>query len=317
MERVTFAMTATPPYDFELTAAAATSFRSHYATEIFQDGIFCRLLDLGGNRLCLASVRSLGTMESPQLQIELTGAALDEDALTEARRQVSWILGLDQDLAPFYSMALQEPTLATLVRAMKGLHIPQTVSVYEALVLAILEQQVNSHVARMLCNLLIQTFGPSLEVAGVTYHAFPRLETLLAAGVEGLRSIKFSTRKAQYILDIADRVASGELDLEGLRSRPDDDVVHALIGIRGVGLWTAQWLLIQALGRPDGFPHGDLALQRTLGILLKGGTLLRPEEALEYSRRWSPFRSYVTTYLFAAIRSGRLAILFPADKFGV
>jgi len=316
MERVTFAMTATPPYDFELTAAAATSFRSHYATEIFQDGIFCRLLDLGGNRLCLASVRSLGTMESPQLQIELTGAALDEDALTEARRQVSWILGLDQDLAPFYSMALQEPTLATLVRAMKGLHIPQTVSVYEALVLAILEQQVNSHVARMLCNLLIQTFGPSLEVAGVTYHAFPRPETLLAAGVEGLRSIKFSARKARYILDIADRVVSGELDLEGLRSRPDDDVVHALIGIRGVGLWTAQWLLIQALGRPDGFPHGDLALQRTLGILLKGGTLLRPEEVLEYSRRWSPFRSYVTTYLFAAIRSGRLAILFPADKFG-
>ena len=315
MEQVTFATTATPPYDFELTAAAATSFRGHYATEIFQDGIFHRLLDLGNNHLCLASVCFLGTIESPHLQIELTGAALNENAVSEARRQVSWILGLDQDLAPFYSMALRDTTLATLVREMNGLHIPQTVSVYEALVLAILEQQVNSHVARMLCNLLVQTFGPSLEVAGITYHAFPRPETLVAAGVEGLRSIKFSTRKAQYILDIADKVASGELNLEDLRSHPDDYVINALISIRGVGLWTAQWLLIQALGRPDGFPHGDLALQRTLGILLKGGTLLQPEEALEYSRRWSPFRSYVTTYLFAAIRSSRLAILSPGDKF--
>ena len=311
MERVTIAMTATPPYDFELTAAAATSFRGHYATEIFQDGIFHRLLDLGDNRLCLASVRSLGTIDSPHLQIELAGAALDEDAVTEARRQVSWILGLDQDLTPFYNMALRDTTLATLVQEMKGLHIPQTVSVYEALVLAILEQQVNSHVARMLCNLLIQTFGPSLEAAGITYYAFPRPETLVRAGVEGLRSIKSSARKAQYILAIADRVASGELDLEGLHSRPDDDVVNTLISIRGVGLWTAQWLLIQALGRPDGFPHSDLALQRTLGTLLKSGTPLRPEEALKCSRCWSPFRSYVTTYLFAAIRSGRLVLLSP------
>ncbi len=249
-----------------------------------------------------------GHSESPRLQVELTGPTLDEDVVTEARRQVSWILGLDQDLAPFYSMALQEPMLATLVREMKGLHLPHTASVYEALILAILEQQVNSHVAHLLCNLLIQTFGPSAQIAGVTYHAFPRPEALLAAGMEGLRSIKISTRKAQYILDITERVASGELNLEDLCSCPDDDVIHTLTSIRGVGLWTAQWLLIQALGRPDGFPHGDLALQRTLGMLLKGGTLLHPEEALEYSRRWSPFRSYVTTYLFAAIRSRRLDV---------
>ena len=316
MEQVIVTLTATPPYDFELTAAAATSFRGHYGTEIFQDGIFRRLLDLGDNRLCLASAFSRGTVESPRLQVELTGAALDEDIVVEACRQVSWILGIDQDLAPFYGMALQEPTLATLVRGMKGLHVPHTTSVYEALILAILGQQVNSHVARLLCNLLIQTFGPSAQVAGVTYHAFPRPEALVAAGVDGLRSIKFSARKAQYILDIAGRVTSGELDLEGLHTRSDEDVTHTLTGIRGVGLWTAQWLLIHALGRTDGFPHNDLALQRTLGILLKGGTPLRPEEALECSRRWSPFRSYVTTYLFAAIRSGRLTLLSPADELG-
>ena len=76
--------------------------------------------------------------------------------------------------------------------------------------------------------------------------------------------------------------------------------------IRGVGLWTAHWLLIRAIGSSDGFPHDDLALQRTLGLLVGGGNPLRPEQVLDYSRRWSPFRSYVTAYLFAALRSGRL-----------
>jgi len=86
-------------------------------------------------------------------------------------------------------------------------------------------------------------------------------------------------------------------------------VIKILTGIRGVGLWTANWLFIRTLGRSDGFPHSDLALCRTLGRLLNGETPLSPEETLEYSRRWSPFRSYVTAYLFAAMRSG---YVFPS-----
>ena len=211
-------------------------------------------------------------------------------------------------------MALAEPKLAPLVRGLWGLHIPQTVSVYEALVSAIIGQQVSSHVARLLWNLLIKTFGPSMPVRGTTYKAFPRPEVLVAAGLDGLRSIKLSTRKAEYILEITQRVTSKELDLEDLRIHPDADAIRMLTSLRGVGLWTAQWLLIHALGRADGFPINDLALQRTMGRLIKDSSSLDPEEVSEYSRQWSPFRSYVTTYLFAAIRSGRLNTLFPVGK---
>jgi DNA-3-methyladenine glycosylase II len=188
---------------------------------------------------------------------------------------------------------------------MYGLHAAHTTSVYEALVLAILGQQISTHVARMMRTLLIQTYGPKLELDGSTYYAFPRPEALAAAGVSGLRAIKLSQRKAEYIVDIATRVASGELDLEGLRGQPAEDAVRSLTSIRGVGPWTAHWLLIRALGHGDGFPHGDLALQRILGALANGGAPMSAREALEFSHRWSPYRSYVTTYLFAAVRSGR------------
>lgn len=313
MKRTTFTLAATPPYDFNLTAAYAVHFRSHHGADIFDGHFFRRLLDLKGH-LCLVSVRSLGTLDSPRLELEVAGAALDEAIVAEARRQVAWILGTDEDLTRFYRMAVQDPALAPLVRGLMGLHVPHTVSVYEALVLAILGQQVNSHVAHMLRNLLIKTYGPSTEVSGVTYHAFPQSEVLVTAGVEGLRAIKFSTKKSQYLVDIAAGVASGELNLEGLRGQPDKEVIRALTSLRGVGLWTAHWLLILALGRSDGFPDDDLALQRILGVLVNEGTPLRSEQALEYSRRWLPFRSYVTTYLFAALRSGRLPDLISNSE---
>ena len=317
MDRAVITIEPRPPYDFDLTAAYATYFRGHYGTESFQDGAFRRLLDCRG-RLCLVGVRSLGTVDSPllEVEIEMADTSLDADVVSAVKRQVAWILGTDQDVVPFYRMAMNDSVVSSLAQGLRGLHVPHTASVYEGLVLAILGQQISSHAARMVRTLLIQTYGPLAEVSGVSYYAFPRPEAIAAAGVEGLKSIKFSARKAEYVVGIATKVASGELDLDGLRHQPDEEVIQRLINIRGVGLWTVQWLLIRALGRTDGFPHGDLALQRLLGLLVNGGPALGPEEALEYSRRWSPFRSYMTTYLFAAARSGRFDFLSRAGQVG-
>lgn len=317
MDRSIVTITPTPPYDFGLTANYATYFRGQYGAESFGQGVFRRLLDCRG-QLCLVTVRSLGTVDVPLLEVEIkaSGARLDGDVVSEVERQVAWILGADQDLVPFYRMATNDSELGPLAHGLRGLHVPHTASVYEALVLAILGQQISSHVARMVRTSLIQTYGPSAEVSGVKYYAFPRPEAIVRAGVEGLRAIKFSARKAEYIVDIAARVATGELDLEGLQHQPDEEVVRTLLSIRGVGLWTAHWLLIRALGRTDGFPHGDLAVQRLLGVMVDGGPPLSPKEALWYSRRWSPYRSYMTTYLFAAARSGRFARLSRVGQVG-
>ena len=308
IQKATFDLRPKPPYNFDLTGGNLGYFRGRYGVEIFENGIYRRLLDLDG-RLFFAAVYSTGTVDSPRLEVELRGENLDDAEIASARCQLAWILGADDDPTPFYDMTMGDAALAPLAKMFYGLHLTHTSSTYEALVLVILGQQISFHVARMLRTLLIQTFGPRMELGGETYYAFPRPEALVTAGVDGLRDIKFSARKAQYIVDISARVGSGELDLEGLRGRPDEEVVRSLTAIRGVGLWTAHWLLIRSLGRSDGFPHGDLALQRNLGVLVNGGAPMSADEALEYSKRWSPYRSYVTGYLFAAGRSGRIGEL--------
>ena len=305
MSEPTLVLRPAAPYDFDLTAGYLAYFVGRYAADTFEDGTFRRLLDLG-NRLALAVVRSSGTTESPALEVELKGVDLGPMDVAEAGRQVAWMLDVVDDLTSFYRMAHGYPPLDGLVHGLHGLHVPHTPSVFEALVLAILGQQISTHVARMLRTLLIQTYGSSVEVDGATYYAFPRPETLADAGVSGLRGIKFSGRKAEYVVSIARLVASRELELEDLRNRTTEEVIQTLTAIRGVGMWTAHWLLIRALGHGDGFPHGDLALQRSLGLLVNGGVPVDPQDALEYSQRWSPYRSYATTYLFASARLGRL-----------
>ena len=74
--------------------------------------------------------------------------------------------------------------------------------------------------------------------------------------------------------------------------------------LRGVGHWTAQWVLVRALGRPDAFPSGDLALQRAISNLYFNRDKLTAEQIEEFSQRWSPFRTYATIYMFTALRAG-------------
>ena len=306
MNRSTFEITPTAPYDFDLTVGSMTFFQARHAADLFEDGVLRRVLSLLG-KPALVSVRSVGSVDEPKLAVEISGDGLTSADTNEGLAIVRRMLATDADIAAFYEMALDDSHLAPMVRNMYGLRPTCAPSAYEALVLAILGQQISTHVARMLRNLIIETYGERITIDGEALHSFPRPETLADTGPDGLRAIKFSMRKAEYITGISQQIVSGELSLEAMRDLPDDEIISGLLALRGVGAWTAHWILIRAFGRPDGFPHGDLALQRMMGILVGGGSPMPPEDALAYSERWSPWRSWVTTYMFGAGRTGRFA----------
>ena len=291
------------PFDFDLTAGYHTYFRGRYGTDSLDQGVYRRLLDLGG-RLALASVRSVGSVERPELSIEVQGEALSDNDVAAAARQVSWLLGAEQDLSSFYRVAGTDPALRRITERFYGLHLTHTASVFEALVLAILGQQVATAMARMVRTLLIETYGPRQTIAGETHYAFPRPDSLQAATVEDLRRLKLSQRKAEYVRGIAAAALDGAGWLEGLHHLGDDAVVERVTQLRGVGPWTAQWVLVRALGRPDAFPSGDLALQRAISGLYFTGEKLSAAEVEDFSRRWSPCRAYATAYMFTALRAG-------------
>lgn len=303
MDRISRNITPVAPFDFELTAGYLTYFQGRYATDSLVDGVYRRLLDLDG-QLVLASVSSLGSLEKPELSVELQGERLTSDNVEVATDKVAWILGVGQELEPFYASAQGDPAMAAITQRFHGLHMPHTASVFEALVLAILGQQIATNVARIIRTLLIETYGPRQTIGGETYYAFPRPETLAALRVEDLRGMKLSQRKAEYVHGIACTALDDPEFIEGLHHLDDEAVVRQITSLRGVGNWTAQWLLIRALGRPDALPLGDLALRRVVSRLYFLDEPLNDTQVEEFCRRWSPYRTYATTYMFTAMRTG-------------
>jgi len=291
------------PFDFELTAGYLTYFQGRYATDSLADGVYRRLLDLDG-KLVLASVSSVGSLEEPELAVDLQGERLTSSVAESAANQVAWILGIGQDLTPFYALAQSHPAMLAITQRFHGLHMPHTASVFEALVLAILGQQIATNVARIIRTLLIETHGPRQTFDGETYYAFPRPETLAALRVEDLRGLKLSQRKAEYVHGIACAALDDPEGMEGLHRMDDESVIQHVTSMRGVGQWTAQWLLIRALGRPDALPLGDLALRRVVSRLYFQEEPLNDAQVEEFCRRWSPWRTYATTYMFTAMRTG-------------
>jgi DNA-3-methyladenine glycosylase II len=300
-------ITPVAPYDFELTAGQPSYSRDQeFKTEDYIDGAYLRLLDLG-DKAALARVESAGSVDDPQLAVSLTGDDLTDDDAERAGRQISWLLGCDQDLRPFYDSVAHDPILRDVVEQFYGYHNTRTASVFEALVQAIMGQQIATAVARIVRNLLIQNYGVRASIGDREWYAFPRAETLARAEVSDLRQLKLSVRKSEYIQGIARAALESPDGFERMHDLPDDEVVKGMVALRGVGNWTAQWVLVRALARPDGFPIGDLALRRTVASLYFNGAEINDEELLEFSHRWSPWRSYATAYLFAALRAGRVA----------
>ena len=292
-----------PPYDFDASVSFAVYGRGRYAADSLAEGVFSRALDVGGKTVAL-SVRSVGEVERPRIEVSLEGDRLSSEEESKAVGVAVRLVGAQGSPVEFYDAIEADDPMAEFTGRFRGLGIAQSASPFEGLVLSILGQQISNEVARVLRDLLVDRLGEVVSIEGVDYRAFPSPATIAEAGIDQLREMKLSARKAEYISDIARSVASGSLDLDALADLPDESIVEELVKLRGVGPWTAHWLLIRAFDRPDGFPAGDLAVQRSLGVLYNGGERLTADEAVSLSARWRPYRSYLVTYMFAAARQG-------------
>ena len=122
-------------------------------------------------------------------------------------------------------------------------------------------------------------------------------ETILAAGVPELQSLGMTFRKAEYITDFAEKVHTGAFDLDAVAHMRDADAIRALSSLKGIGVWTAEMLLIFSLGRQDVLSYGDFGIRQ--GIMrLYGHKVLPRERFLRYRKRYSPYGSIAAFYLW-------------------
>jgi DNA-3-methyladenine glycosylase II len=157
--------------------------------------------------------------------------------------------------------------------------------------------------------LLFQVTGQQLSVAA-TRHTLGRIETLfgghlpspdelLDVAPESLREAGLSWRKVATLRELAERLLDGRLSPDTLITLPDDEVITALTSISGIGPWTAQGVLIVALGREDVVLAGDLALRKAIQRVYELDHLPLQDEVLAIAEKWRPYRSVATSYIFS------------------
>lgn len=138
-----------------------------------------------------------------------------------------------------------------------------------------------------------QTISPE-ENAGLSG---PSPESLLALGENGLRSVGMSGVKAARILEVARRTACGEVDFHALAQKTDQEIIDTLVELPGVGVWTAEMLLIFSFGRPNVLSFGDFGIRS--GILRLYGHKALPRVRFErYRKRYAPFGTAASLYLW-------------------
>src|SRR5262245_32292989 len=198
---------------------------------------------------------------------EARGGRVLDAALAEVRH----ICGLDLDVRPFYQQAAGDRTLGGLIPRLYGLRPTLSPEPFEMLVGSVCAQQVNLAFAFVVRARLVRRFGSPVRVDGQTVWAFPEPAAVARGGVGELRAMQLTVRKSEYIVGLAERIVSGELDLAALKTRSNEEVIETLTSVRGLGRWTAEWFLARGLGRGDVCPAGDLAVRKAFARFFNRG----------------------------------------------
>ena len=287
------------PLDVTATLARYRLWGEDPANRVDHD-VFRRVLRRQG-ALVPYEVRWSGSVEDVRLAIHIPGArstAVAEAAVAEVRR----LFGLDFDLPGFYRMAKADAALAPLVDPLYGLRPTLAPAPLEMLVGSITAQQVNLSFAFACRARLVRRYGTPVPCGDAELWAFPDAAALASARVREMRVLKYSSRKAEYIRDLARAVVGGALDLDALDAASSVEVITRLTALRGLGRWTADWFLARCCGRGDVCPAGDLAVRKAFEHHYGRGRTLSEEAIRRRARAWGAYQNLAVHYLLAGMR---------------
>ncbi len=157
---------------------------------------------------------------------------------------------------------------------------------FHTLVHIILEQQVSLQSAKAAYDKLVNEIDK------------PEPFRFLQLSDAELKKIGFSRQKTAYCRELAQKILDGNVNLESLADLSDDEARKELIKIKGIGPWTANIYLLMALGRPDVWPQGDLALEISYQKLFNLSTKPDAEELARISSKWQPWRAVAARLLY-------------------
>ena len=295
MHNASFSIEPLPPFRLDLTVWALRR-RANNCIDRWDGRVYRRILIVDGEAVAIA-VEQAGPAQAPKLGVTVEGCSDAFSVRADLTRALESLLGFGIDLGNFNRLAAADPALAPLAQRFSGFKPPRFPTMFEALVNGIACQQVTLTLGILLLNRLAANFGPAMTGGNGMAHAFPQPEHLAGQDPLDLRKLGFSRQKAQAIIELADAVAGRRLDIGSLEALKDEELVDRLQQLRGIGRWTAEYVLLRGVGRLHVFPGDDVGARRNLRRWLDLAAPLDYAGVQNVIARWRPYAGLVYFHL--------------------
>jgi DNA-3-methyladenine glycosylase II len=204
--------------------------------------------------------------------------------------------------AEFEDLVAADKLLARLHAEHTGIRPVLQHDLFTALVRSISAQQINLRRASTIRARLAERYGDRHEVTGQCVYSL-NAGRIAEADPLDIRALQFTLRKAESVIEVAQEIARGLLTLADLRRLPDDEVIARLIRLKGIGVWSAEWILARTLGRPR-VVAGDLGVRKAVGRAYLDGQMPSEAEVRELTAHWGTSASIAQALVLHALAAG-------------
>ena len=292
-----FVLRPIPPFNYDLTLRIVIN--RFDGKEVLGDALSCKgyylVLSLDDKVIPLL-ISSNHVVEDPFLRVRFL-TEVGEDEIEKCLNVVGWVFDINLDLRLFYKSVREDEVLNNVIKRLYGLRFPSTPTLFEAFIKAFIEQQLPLSVSTKIANRVIRRFGRFIEIGGVKYYAFPQARQLAFASVDELRECGLSRRKSLYVRDFSRLVLEGEILLDEVWTWSEERLLRELVKIKGVGVWTAEYVMIRGMRRYSSTPASDLFLKKVLSHYYLDGRKISGDEAREICNKWSMWKGLASFYL--------------------
>lgn len=241
------------------------------------------------------------SLKGQRLWVEVLQGELTDFSKKEIKSYVLEWLDLKRDLTDFYKMAKKDSLLKSIVKKNKGLPLIGIPSFLEAISWAIIGQQINLTFAYSLKKRLVENYGKVVPFEGKEFYIFPKAEVIAQLTEEDLRPLQFSRSKIKYIIGVAQAIVDGKISKEQLSQLSYDEAKEKLIELKGIGNWSADYVLMKSLRFQDAFPISDVGLHNAIKKQLGQKEKPTIEEIEKMAVNWKGWKSYVTFYFWHSL----------------
>ncbi len=285
----------TPPFNFDKSLNFLGVFMPTKQEQTISSHTLTKAISIDGQTIVFQLI-SIGTTENPQLEYTLFSAQpITEETQNAVVERMTFFLSLEDDLQPFYRIGQEDVDFSPIIELLYGYHQVKFLTPFENACWAVLTQRNPMKIAQKTKQVLIEKYGNHLDVNENVYWAFPEPIQIVVADESELLKVIRNDQRTEYL--IATARAFSEVNEEFLKIAPDEEVEAWLRNIKGIGEWSATFIMVRGLGRMQRIPLTETRLLEAASKVYGHGEELSRDDLKCLAERYGSWQGYWAHYL--------------------